>query len=391
MNIVLFTHPAFMNSQSMPRFAAWIADGMKQRGHTVTLIRPKGAFYKLPVPGAYRKWMGYIDQFLLFPSSAKRFAKKQTGEDTLFVFADNALGPWVPLVADRRHVIHCHDFLAQNGALGNIAELNISWTGKRYQEYIRKGLAKGKNFICISQRTKKDLLELPGIAPKEVFVVYNGLTQQFTPGLDVPALRSALSAELKTDLRDGFFMHIGGDLWYKNKRGIVGMYEAWRAMSSRKLPLLLMGAAPGTELADMVAESAYRDGIHFILNPTDALVRTAYQAATALLFPSLAEGFGWPIVEAMASGIPVITTNEAPMNEVGGSAAFYVNRFPEEEKEQKAWADESANVLERVAGLSAAERSDAIASGMQNAKRFDSQQALDQIEAIYKDLIKQSA
>ena len=60
-------------------------------------------------------------------------------------------------------------------------------------------------------------------------------------------------------------------------------------------------------------------------------LRALYSAATALLFPSLYEGFGWPIIEAQACGCPVFTSNRSPMNDVGGEAAIYIE--PDQPKE----------------------------------------------------------
>lgn len=158
MNLVFFTHPAFLGHQSMPRFAKMLEDGMKQRGHSVARWSPRPRLFALPSPRALRKWLGYIDQYFLFPIEV-RSRIKDTIPDTLFVFADNALGPWVPLVKNRFHVIHCHDFLAQKSALGQISENPTSWTGRLYQKFIRRGYSTGKisflslkkhNLICIN-------------------------------------------------------------------------------------------------------------------------------------------------------------------------------------------------------------------------------------------------
>src|SRR5690606_9134368 len=97
MNIVFFTHPTFLGSQSMPRFAKMLGDGMRKRGHNIVVYSATSFFHKLPF---FKKWMGYLDQYVLFPTMKKRELKKGF-EDTLFVFVDHALGPWVPLVASR--------------------------------------------------------------------------------------------------------------------------------------------------------------------------------------------------------------------------------------------------------------------------------------------------
>src|SRR5690348_5527580 len=99
MHLVLFSHPSFLHSQSMPRFTNMLQKGMQERGHTVEIWAPQPHFYQLKVPTSLKKWLGYIDQYILFPKQVKRRLKECPAE-TLFVFADQALGPWIPLVKD---------------------------------------------------------------------------------------------------------------------------------------------------------------------------------------------------------------------------------------------------------------------------------------------------
>lgn len=121
MKIVFFAHPLFLGSQSMPRFVSMLAEGMESRGYEVEIWRPEEVFSKLKI-SSLKKWLGYIDQYIVFPRWVKGKLKKE-GNDVLYVITDHALGPYVPLIADLPHVIHCHDFLAQRSALGEILSL----------------------------------------------------------------------------------------------------------------------------------------------------------------------------------------------------------------------------------------------------------------------------
>ena len=122
------------------------------------------------------------------------------------------------------------------------------------------------------------------------------------------------------------------------------------------MPLLLIGDQPSEELLLAQSKSSFKSDIHFISGVEDEYVRLAYAAASVFLFPSFAEGFGWPIAEAMASGCPVITTNEAPMTEVAGNAGFQINRCPQNANAALDWAVESAMVVDHVLTLSPGER-----------------------------------
>jgi glycosyltransferase involved in cell wall biosynthesis len=384
MRIVFFTHPPFLGSQSMPRFASMLANGMEQRGHQIEIWTPEAYFYKLSAPNSLKKWLGYLDQFMVFPGQVRKRIKSYSGQ-TLFVFTDHALGPWVPLVANRPHVIHCHDFLAQQSAFGKIKENPTGFTGRLYQKFIRKGYLQGKNFVSVSNKTRHDLQELLNKRPQLSDVIYNGLNRDFKP-LEIDNTRKTFGEAIGADLSQGYILHIGGNQWYKNREGVIRVYESWRKLDNGKLPLLLIGKEPTTALKEKQRKSAYVDDILFLTDINDDQTLLAYAGATLLLFPSLAEGFGWPIAEAMSSGCPVVTTDEAPMTEVAGDAGFLIKKRGDEDI--NLWADEAALVVDHVVNLSPAEREAAVENGIKNSKRFRTETMLNNVEEIYKNLTK---
>jgi glycosyltransferase involved in cell wall biosynthesis len=369
----------------MPRFAHMLADGMRARGHEVAMWAPKAKLVNLPAPQALKKWLGYLDQYVMFPLEVRR-RLRQCPPATIFVFTDQALGPWVPLLTNQARVVHCHDFLAQRSVLGEIPENPGSWTGYQYQAYIRRGYAKGQHFISVSERTKADLHRFLPVAPLSSEVVYNGLNQAFAPQ-DASLMRQTLGQHTGLNLTEGYLLHVGGNHFYKNRGGIVELYNAWRDQSDLALPLLMIGDAPNPALTAIHSRSPYQQDIHFLKGIPDDLVRVAYAGASVFLFPSLAEGFGWPIAEAMASGCPVITTNEAPMTEVAGTAGFLIPRRPSEAPQVQAWAREAAATVEQVVSLSPQARQAVVSAGLLNAKRFNTSEALNQIEKIYASIL----
>lgn len=381
MNVVLFAHPDFLGSASMPRYTRWLADGLLQRGHTVRIWAPRPLFHAWPVPRRFKKWMGYLDQFVVFPRWVRREKARQPA-DTLYVFSDHALGPWVPLVAAQPHVIHCHDLLAQHSALGRVPLNRPGFTGRLYQRYIRNGFTQGRRFIAISKKTEQDLRGFIGPGPV-CDVVYNGVNPQFHPAPDVAAGRIELGRKLGLDLSRGFLLHVGVDVWYKNRGGVLAMVDRWRRGTPQALPLLMIGPPPTDALVAQRLRMHAPDEVHFLSGVADEVLVGLYGTATAFLFPSIAEGFGWPIAEAMASGCPVITTDAAPMNEVAGDAAFYVPPADAAAPADAAWTAAAAAVLAQVVGLDDEARQSAIDHGLSQVRRFDSDAALDRIEAIY--------
>ncbi|WP_026209679.1 glycosyltransferase [Cytophaga aurantiaca] len=386
MKIILFTHPSFMQSQSMPRYAKMLWDYFKAKGDDIQTLSPSPFFYKLGFNSFTSKWFGYIDQYIVFPLLVWIRLRKYD-KDTLFVFADQALGPWVPLVATRKHIVHCHDFLALRSALGEFAENPTSFSGRLYQSFIRKGFSKGKNFISVSKQTQADLHKYY-LGEKIEFseVVYNGLNQTFEK-LDPLESKHQMESFINKKLPSGYILHVGGNQWYKNREGAIDLYSAWRSEFKKDIPLILLGQTPEGKVLEAIEKSEFKSSIYLALDTPNDFVNKAYSGATLLLFPSLAEGFGWPIAEALASGTLVITTNEAPMNEVGGEIAYYIKRMPHEKDERQVWLKESSKVLENVIGLSQEQKDTKIHEGLNFVERFSTEQSLNAINNLYTKIV----
>lgn len=386
MTVVFFAHPSFLGHHSMRRYTYMLEEGMKARGHKTVVLQPLPFFTRLGGASSLKKWLGYIDQFLIFPFQARKRIRKLHGE-TIFVLTDHALGPWIPLVKNKPHVIHCHDFLAQKSALGEIPENKTKFSGRLYQAFIRNGYTQAKNFISVSKQTREDLHKFLSDVPTISEVVYNGLDPTFT-SYDPIAARKLVEKKIGIDLSAGYLLHVGGNQWYKNRSGLIDIYNAFQNKHKLKLPLLLVGAPPTESLKEKQELSPHRDQIYFLSHLEDKVIHLAYAGASMFLFPSLAEGFGWPIAEAMASGCPVITTNEPPMTEVAGANAFFLNRKKYSENGSTDWAEEGARVLQKALELTPGERKQIIENGLQNIARFNQANALDKIEEIYSRIIK---
>ena len=385
MNLVFLVHPAFFVSASMPRFTRMLSEGMKERGHTVEVWTPTARLSRLTISKFYNKWLGYFDLYILFPKEVRK-RLENCSANTLFIITDNALGPLVPLVSNRPHVIHCHDFLAQRSALGEIPENPLSWTGKKYQAFIRRGYMQGTNFISVSKKTKHDLHLLLSRSPAYSEVVYTGLNQEFYSQAADEA-RVFFGKITGLELTAGYLLHVGGNQWYKNRKGVIDIYDALRLNTIYTLPLIMIGPEPATALVERQAKSPFSTDIHLLTGISDSSVRLAYAGASVFLFPSLAEGFGWPIAEAMAAGCPVVTTSEPPMTEVAGDAGFFVPRRPSNEEEVEGWAIESANVVRSILEFSPGRREEVVQAGHANARRFNTNSFLNEVESIYIDIV----
>lgn len=385
MRIVLFSHPAFMASQSMPRFTRMLHDAYLARGHQVQVWAPQARCQRWVPAGGWSKWAGYVDQYLLFPQTVGARLRRQ-GDDTLFVFTDQALGPWVPLVAHRPHVVHVHDLLALRSALGMVPENPTSRTGQAYQRYIRRGFRRARHFISISDKTRQDLHQFAGVAPATSEVVHNGLNHPFVPVAPREALDTLQHAGAAAPAT-GMLLHVSSNDWYKNVAGVVRIYAHYARGLQDPLPLWLVGNIGADSLREVLAEVPAQGAVRFVRGLDNRALQAAYSLARALIFPSLEEGFGWPIVEAQACGCPVLTTDAAPMNEIGGPDARYLPRL-EHGADAQAWARHGATVLAELLADSAAEPQALRARCVAWSGRFSADAAIDGYLRVYDEVLR---
>ena len=383
MHIVQFVHPDFLNSKSMPRFAQMITEGMRARGHLVDIWTAKPLAYGVPAPARLRKWLGYIDQFIFFPLLV-RWRLRRLQADTLFVFGDQALGPWIPLVACRPHVIHVHDFMALRSALGEFTQNPTSWSGRQYQALIRRGFSHGNCFVSVSDNTRSQLLRFLPQHPDMSEVIYNGLNYPFRSMGATESMAELLPAGLAPP-PEGFLLHVGGNEWYKNRQGVLEIYEAYAQQTENPLPLWMVGTEPSIDLKERAERVTPKGKVRFLSGLSNKQVCAAYSAARLMVFPSLAEGFGWPIAEAMACGCLVLTTGEAPMTEVGGDAAFYIPSRPA--RDPATWAEQASDRVLEVLQLTLDETSSRRQLGYRQVAKFDAEQTLNAYEQIYRQAL----
>jgi glycosyltransferase involved in cell wall biosynthesis len=386
MRLVLLSHPSFLPSQSMPRFASMLKTAFEARGHEVEVWSPRPKVYGWVSSGRLSKWAGYIDQYVLFPIAVRRWLQR-TPEDTLFIFCDQALGPWVPMAKNRHHVVHVHDLLALRSALGDVPENPTSATGRLYQRYIRRGFQAGRHFISVSKKTRDDLHRFGGVSAVTSEVVYNGMNYAYAPLSTSESLKILQTANVPAPApAGGMILHVGGGQWYKNLSGVIAIYAQYASKVYRPPPLWCVSPEASAAVKAALAAVPARGEVIFVRSLDSAALRALYSLSRVLLFPSLAEGFGWPLIEAQACGCAVITTDEAPMNEVAGPAAVYLPRLKSPADIQP-WAHEGAIALQKLLDESASEQARRSEMGREWANRFDAEKTIEQYLAIYQRIL----
>jgi glycosyltransferase involved in cell wall biosynthesis len=350
----------------------------------VQVWSPQAKLYALVPKGRLSKWAGYVDQYWLFPLWVRKQTKQQPA-DTLYVFCDQALGPWVPLVKHKPHVVHVHDLLALRSALGGVPENPTAWSGRLYQRYIRRGFKQAKYFISISNKTRDDLHRFGQVAPVISEVVYNGINYPYFPIPMNEAMQVLENAGFAIG-NEGMLLHVGGSQWYKNLAGVIRLYIEYAKTEAKPLPLLCVSPSPSAALHVLLEQVPAQGQVKFIQGIDNHALQAAYSMARAFIFPSLAEGFGWPIIEAQACGCPVITTDAAPMNEIGGSSATYIPLLKITDDAQQ-WAQQATTKLKSLLTMSETQRQALVNEGLANVARFNADDAIEGYLGVYRQVL----
>jgi glycosyltransferase involved in cell wall biosynthesis len=303
--------------ESMQRFARLLEAELPARGIEVNVIRPEPRFN---VRGAARgpgKYLGYLDKFVLFPRALH--ARRRTRPDTVVHICDHSNAPYTRHLQSTRHLVTCHDLIAVRSALGEFPQNPVRWPGRWLQRMIVAGLNRARRVACVSEATRADVLRYCRVPAERVCVVRNGLNYPFSP-MPTEECGTRLAG---LHLPGPFLLHVGDNHWYKNRPGLLRIYAELRRLLPTAPVLVLAGREITAEMDGLIRRHNLEKNVIAVQGFSGEELRALYSRAELFLFPSLIEGFGWPILEAMACGCRVVTTGRPPMNEVGGEAAAY--------------------------------------------------------------------
>lgn len=355
---------------SMQKYADIIISGLTAKNYQVDLVSPQPIFGKLKSSRyGLGKWLGYIDKYGLFANKLS-----QIQADIIHV-CDQGNAIYINYLQNQNHLITCHDVLAIRSALGQIPENPTSWTGKQYQALNLTGLNKANYIVCASHTTREQLLSISTIQPEKTSVIYHSLNYPFHRlSLESAAQRLSARPEL---LQIPFIMHVGDDTWYKNRPGLLRIFAHYRRLyPDSDVYLLLAGRQPSQETEQLIQELNLEQRVIKWVSPTNEQLKALYSIAQALIFPSLYEGFGWPVIEAQACGCPVVCTSNSPFPEIAADAALMA---PAEEEE------ELAHLISKVIHSSSS-RFELIQKGLANVERFSSGKIIDNYVQLYTEL-----
>ena len=182
-------------------------------------------------------------------------------------------------------------------------------------------LRRADRIIAISAHTAGDLMRVAGVPASRIDVIHHGVDPVYFERPDT-------LGDPATSAQRPYLLAVGGVSPRKNGRRVIEAFGRWRARGGDRSSYQLL--VTGTSLDPAYAAAAappLPDGVKLLGHVDDARLRSLYADARVLLFPAVYEGFGLPILEAMASGTPVVTSRTGSAPEAAGDAAVLVDPF----------------------------------------------------------------
>ncbi|MEM7584808.1 MAG: glycosyltransferase family 1 protein [Acidobacteriota bacterium] len=192
------------------------------------------------------------------------------------------------------------------------------------ERMIRRSLQRGNRVISVSRNTRSDLQSYFQVDGKKIETVYNGIDEIFRQALTKEEIEGWME---KLGLSGPYLLFVGNPKPHKNLDNVVKAYA--KAVERHDFPhtLVCVGDRGGVEfkIRQRAAQLGIEDRIVLLGHVDQEALPAIYQGATVFLYPTLYEGFGLPVIEAMASGVAVITSNTSALKEIAAGYAELVN------------------------------------------------------------------
>lgn len=242
---------------------------------------------------------------------------------------------------------------------------------------VPRAVGRADFLLADSESTRQDLIELLSVPPERVAVVYPGVEAHFAPLADAAPLEAHLA---RYGIRRPYLLGVGT---LQPRKNFVRLIRAYYALRERyRIPHRLVIAGGKGWLFEEIEETIHALRLEEWVQITgfipDEDLPALYQGADVFAFPSLYEGFGIPILEALACGTPVVTSNTSSMPEAAGKAALFVDPEDVEALAEALWT------LLQDAALRNALR----ACGFEQVKHFSWAASARKVCSIYRHLIE---
>src|SRR5688500_9176122 len=230
--------------------------------------------------------------------------------------------------------------------------------------------------LTVSEASKRDILHFFNVPPEKIVVVYNAIDEHFRV---TPSAEDVARVRERYQLDHQFVLYVGNIKPHKNLVRLIEAFDALRRGGQDEIKLLIIGDEISKLPALRRAVHAHKlhKHVRFLGYVSDGTLRILYRLASVFVFPSLYEGFGLPPLEAMASGTPVVTSNQSSLPEVAGDAAVLVDPYNAE-----AIANGIISVL-RSTHL----RDDLRKRGFERVKEYSWERSVRRVREIYGEVL----
>jgi glycosyltransferase involved in cell wall biosynthesis len=270
-------------------------------------------------------------------------------------------------------VVTIHDLIFERYP-GQFGKINVQIYRHKFQYACRNA----NHIIAISQQTKQDIIDWYGISAEKIDVCYQSCDPVFA---EVIAESDKQRTWKRYNLPQQFFLYVGSIIERKN---LLGICKALYINGNSSLPLVVIGdgGAYKQKVKEYIREKGLSSQVIFLsekqpIGKDTRELATIYQLSTALVYPSCFEGFGIPVLEAMWSGVPVITSSVSCLPETGGEAALYVDPSSPEA---------IAGAMKRIQHNEDLRR-EMIILGHRQAEKFTLEKCTDELMRVYKKLM----
>ena len=191
-------------------------------------------------------------------------------------------------------------------------------------EVVPRSVARADRILADSESTRQDLIELYDVPPDKISVLYSGVSDRFYPIQD-----EAILYEVRSRYGIGRRPYIFSVGTVQPRKNYGRLVEALHRLGRLRLKLVIAGGKGWLDdpLYRQIEALGMEDQVQFLGFVPDEDLPALYSAALVFAFPSLYEGFGLPVLEAMACGVPVITSSVSSLPEVAGNAALLVDPY----------------------------------------------------------------
>jgi glycosyltransferase involved in cell wall biosynthesis len=262
------------------------------------------------LPGRLGTWLNH---FWVLVTARKRIL---SGRPDLVHVLDGSYGYIVNRLSGVPVIATVHDLIPWLQQQGRFGPDRTSFLSARLVKRAVRGLRHCTALIAVSECTRNDLRQSAGCKTTDSHLIPVALD-----GIYLDAAHGPVESRCEEEPgRPRLILHIGNNGYYKNREGVLHIFAQVRA--SANVRLMMVGEAPSSRLLRLVEQLRLQEQVEFMSNIDDLALLNLYRNASVFLFPSIYEGFGWPPLEAMACGCPVVCSSAASLPEVVGDAAL---------------------------------------------------------------------